>query len=134
MELIYEQILKLLLAVVLSGLIGIEREKAGKPVGVRTLALVCIGSTLATIIASKYFPTDTLRVISGIVTGIGFLGAGAIIAKGKDVKGLTTAASIWVVAIIGIGVGIGEYLLSIIVAVLVYIILVIDWLRRKVKK
>lgn len=131
-------IIKLILAIVIGSIIGTERQKSGKPVGRRTLSLVCVGSTLAIIISLKYFPDDTGRVLAGIITGIGFLGAGAIIATGKDVKGLTTAASIWTVSIIGIVVGLGDYTLAVIVAIIIYTILEIDRLisdgKKKVKK
>ena len=131
-------IIKLLVAIVIGSIIGTERQRSGKPVGRRTLSLVIIGATLATITTLKYFPADTGRVLAGILTGIGFLGAGAIIATGKDVKGLTTAASIWAVSIIGIVIGLGDYPLAIIVTVIIYLILEIDRIidkgKKKVKK
>ncbi len=124
MENLISDIIRLVLAVVIGALIGTEREKSGKPVGMRTLAIVCIGSALATIVSVRHFPADTTgRVIAGIITGIGFLGAGAIIAEGKSVKGLTTAASIWTVSIIGVVVGLGSYTLAVVVGILVYGIL-----------
>ena len=132
MELIYGQILKLVLAVVLGGLIGWERERSHKPAGLRTHMLVCVGSTLITLISVGYFAEDYARIISGIVTGIGFIGAGTIIAQGtKGIHGLTTAASLWAVAAIGISVGIGWYVLSIVAAVLIISILFLGKFRGK---
>jgi len=98
-----------LVAVVCGGIIGVEREQQEKPAGLRTLILVCLGSTLFTI-ASLIFNTssgDSGRVAAQIVTGIGFLGAGAILHGRSTVSGMTTAASIWVVAAIGVLAGTG---------------------------
>jgi putative Mg2+ transporter-C (MgtC) family protein len=133
----WEAILKLVLAIAIGTLIGSEREKSGKPVGRRTLSIVTVGAAFAIILSLQYFPDDTGRIISGIITGLGFLGAGAIIAEGSYVRGLTTAASIWSSAIIGIGIGLGEYPLSIIGGVVLYIILssgrIMDTLKGKKK-
>lgn len=132
MELIYEQTLKLILAVVLGGLIGWERERSHKPAGLRTHMLVCIGSALITIVSINYFTEDYARIIAGIITGIGFIGAGTIIAQGnKGIHGLTTAASLWAVAAIGITAGIGWYALSSIAAVLIMLILFIAKLEHR---
>lgn len=135
MEAIYEQALKLILAVVLSGLIGWERERSHKPAGLRTHMLVCVGSALITIVSVGYFTEDYARIVAGIVTGIGFIGAGTIIAQGtKGIHGLTTAASLWVVAAIGIAVGIGWYLLAIIATILIMLILFLGKLEYKKTK
>jgi len=132
MELIYEQTLKLILAVVLSGLIGWERERSHKPAGLRTHMLVCAGSTLITIISVSYFVEDYARIIAGVITGIGFIGAGTIIAQGrKGIHGLTTAATLWVVAAIGICVGVGWYILAVIATVLIMLILFLGKLEDK---
>ena len=105
----WEMVLRLVISLVLGSLIGIERETHGRPAGLRTHTLVCVGSTLFTIcsyvIAGPH--SDPGRVAAQIVTGIGFLGAGTIIHQGSVVRGLTTAASIWAVAAIGLAVGIG---------------------------
>lgn len=106
-----EMILQLLFAAGLGSLIGLEREMRHKPAGLRTNALVCIGSCLFTILSVEYFGADYARIASGIVTGIGFVGAGIIINSGKEVQGITTAATLWTVAAIGIGVGAGAYVL-----------------------
>jgi len=101
-------ILQLLLAVFLGGLIGWQREHIGKPAGSRTYALVCVGSALFTIMSIKGFGADSARVAAQVLTGIGFLGAGIIMHKeGGVVVGLTTAAGLWVVAAVGMAIGIG---------------------------
>lgn len=100
--------LRLLLAAVLGAAIGYQREKAHKPAGLRTHMLICLGSALFTPISEFGFGSavDTSRIASGVVTGIGFLGAGAIIRNREGiVVGLTTAASIWVVAAVGLAAG-----------------------------
>jgi putative Mg2+ transporter-C (MgtC) family protein len=111
----FDDIIKLLLSLVLGGLIGWERELYDKPAGFRTNTLICVGSTLFTIFSLKIgsLPgTDSSRIAAQIVSGIGFLGAGAIIRRGEAVLGLTTAATIWFVASIGMGVGAGYYATS----------------------
>ncbi|MEM2918564.1 MAG: MgtC/SapB family protein [Candidatus Altiarchaeota archaeon] len=115
-------ILRLIVATILSAVIGFEREKMKKPAGLRTYMLVCLGSCLITIV-SMSFGEDPARIASNIITGVGFLGAGVIIAQGANVIGVTTAASLWAVSAVGLCVGIGEYLLAIITTLLIYIIL-----------
>lgn len=115
-------IVKLVLATFLGSLIGLEREYHGRPAGLRTHILVCIGAAVLTIsglsIAAVFSNgngssgEEISRIIAGIVTGIGFLGAGAIIRTSDLIRGLTTAACIWFVAAIGIVIGIGQYLLA----------------------
>jgi putative Mg2+ transporter-C (MgtC) family protein len=110
-----DDLLKLALALILGGLIGWERELYDKPAGFRTNTLICVGSTLFTIFSLRIgtIPgTDSSRIAAQIVSGIGFLGAGAIIRRGEAVLGLTTAATIWFVASIGMGVGAGYYITS----------------------
>ena len=100
-------------AVVAGGAIGLERSFHGRAAGLRTYALVCFGSALlvaATLYAYAGSADAATRVIQGIVTGIGFLGAGVIVKEGFSVRGLTTAASIWVVSAIGVVIGSGSYL------------------------
>ncbi len=105
---------RLLLAVLLSGLIGVEREVHRRTAGLRTHILVCLGSCLIMLtslyvfdIYIKLVPLDPSRIASGVITGIGFLGAGSIIRAQERVTGLTTAASLWVVAGIGLALGCG---------------------------
>jgi putative Mg2+ transporter-C (MgtC) family protein len=129
--------LRLLLAAVLGGAIGWQRERAGKPAGLRTHMLICIGSAVFTVVsiyAFKGLPggaADPSRLAAGVVTGIGFLGAGAIIFRSQDgyIAGLTTAATIWVVAAIGVAVGSGLYVASIVTTVIVLIVLFIPHIR-----
>ena len=115
MQVVADDLVKLLLALVLGGLIGWERELYDKPAGFRTNTLICVGSTLFTIFSLKIgiIPgTDSARIAAQIVSGIGFLGARAIIRRGEAVLGLTTAATIWFVASIGMGIGAGYYVIS----------------------
>jgi putative Mg2+ transporter-C (MgtC) family protein len=121
---------RLILATILCGLIGVERELHQKPAGVRTNALVGLGSavmTLCGIFAVKMAPgtTDPTRLASIVVQGIGFLGAGVIIQASGEVHGLTTAASMWLVAGIGIAVGFGFYSIAILTTVIALVLLVI---------
>ena len=119
---------KLILALILGGLVGWERQFHDKPAGFRTNVLICVGSTLFTIFSVKMgslHGSDPSRIAAQIVTGIGFLGAGAIIRHGEAVMGLTTAATIWLVASVGVGVGAGYYGLSFTAAVLVLCVLLL---------
>jgi putative Mg2+ transporter-C (MgtC) family protein len=103
-----EDVLKVVLAVLVGGLIGFEREFRDKAAGFRTMIFICIGATLFTIFSIKLGGD---RVASTIVTGIGFLGAGVIMRESGRVTGLTTAATIWLTSAMGMGLGRGEYLL-----------------------
>lgn len=118
-----EIFLRLLVAVIVGGLVGFERKVVHKPAGLRTHMLVCFGAALFTIVSITNFPDDSTRILAGIVTGIGFLGAGTIFRAKNHVKGLTTAASMWAVAAIGIGVGLGEYFLVALSTVVVILVL-----------
>lgn len=134
-----ELILKLLLAVILGGLIGLDREIKGRPAGLRTHVLVCVGATLFTIISMSFVVTsDPARIASGIVTGIGFLGAGAIFRSKDHVQGLTTAADLWVIAAVGIAVGIGYYTAAFAAIILVLLVLLggtsFEHFLKKMKK
>lgn len=120
-----ELIVKLVLAILLGALVGFEREQKKRPAGFRTNMLVCLGSCLFTIVSIQSFSIDPARIAAGIVTGIGFLGAGSIIGSGKHIQGITTAATLWVVAGVGLAVGVGEYILATITAVLVFSILLL---------
>ena len=115
---------RLLLAAALGSLIGYERERAGKPAGVRTHGMVSLGAALFTVVSIDGFGgADPARVAAQVVTGIGFLGAGAILHMRGSVHGLTTAASLWVTAAIGVSVGVGMLLMSFETAVLVFLLL-----------
>jgi putative Mg2+ transporter-C (MgtC) family protein len=126
MDLVAEDILKLVIAIAIGSAIGAEREYRDKSAGFRTLALICTGSTLFTMLSLKIANnSDPARIAAQIVTGVGFLGAGAILRDGVKVAGLTTAAMIWLVAALGMGVGSGNYLLAIIGAA---IVLAVMWI------
>jgi putative Mg2+ transporter-C (MgtC) family protein len=122
-----EIILKILLSAVLGGIIGLEREISHKDAGLRTNILIAVGSTLLTILSINLAELskvgDPARLAAHIITGIGFIGAGAIIQARFSIHGLTTAATIWSVAAIGIAVGSGYYSLSLIVTIVVVLIL-----------
>lgn len=108
----WEIFVRLLLAFVLGGVVGFERESVDKPAGFRTHILVCVGAALFALVSREGFfgsGADPSRVASNIVVGIGFLGAGTIWRTGGGVQGLTTAASLWTVAAIGTATGIGYY-------------------------
>ena len=108
-------IARLLLAGVLGALVGFQRETAGKAAGIRTLALISIGAALFTMLSMFAFNTpDPARLAANIVTGIGFLGAGTIILRRDEgiVEGMTTAATLWVSAAIGVAAGTGLYLIA----------------------
>jgi len=118
-------IFKLLIDSVFAGFIGYEREKEKRPAGFRTHILVAMGSAIFTMISISAFasPADPGRMASSIVVGIGFLGAGTIIQLKNKVVGLTTAASLWLTAAIGITVGVGWYLLAFTSTILGFIVL-----------
>lgn len=128
----WEDVFKLVLAMVLGGLVGLEREITNRPAGFRTHTLVCMGSTLVMVTSMHLFRLyhdivnlDPARLSAQVISGIGFLGAGTILKDKTRVRGLTTAASLWVVACIGLAVGAGLYGLSILVAVLAYVTLIL---------
>lgn len=110
-----QMVFRLLLAAGLGAAIGYQRERYGKPAGLRTHMLICIGAALFTIASVHGFGigADPSRIAAGIVAGIGFLGAGAIMRRGEGIiEGLTAAATIWAVAAVGIAAGAGLYLIS----------------------
>jgi len=120
---VVEHVLRLILAIVLGAIVGLEREITHKPAGLRTHMLVSLGSCLFTVVSIYDFGMDPARIAAGIVTGIGFIGAGTIIAEEEKIVGITTAASLWSTAAIGLTAGAGDYLLSVIATILVFIIL-----------
>ena len=117
-----EIILRLILAAILSGVIGLEREWKGKPAGLRTNILVGVGAALIMII-SQEFTTDPARIAAGVITGIGFLGGGIIIQSRGKVYGITTAATIWIVSAIGLTVGMGSYFAAFVATIIALTIL-----------
>jgi len=114
--------LSLLVALFLGACIGIERELSDKAAGLRTNILICLGACLFTLVNNRIYGVRDAHIVAQIVTGIGFLGAGAIMRDGEHVTGLTTAATIWVVAAVGLVVGYGEYSLAAAAAALVLIV------------
>ena len=143
----YEILLRFALSIFVGGLIGYEREYQNRPAGFITHILVCVGASIIAMIQllivedsihmllmypnlSNSLKVDSGRLISQVVSGVGFLGAGAILHNKGSVTGLTTAATLWVVACIGIAIGMGYYFLSIISAIGVFCVLVV---LKKVK-
>lgn len=118
-------IARLLLAAGFGAIVGYEREHSGKPAGVRTHGMVALGAALFTVVSLYGFGSvgDPGRVAAQVVTGIGFLGAGAILHLRRSVHGLTTAASLWVTAAIGLAVGVGMYVMSLETTILVFVLL-----------
>ena len=131
MELIFSSVMsslyifiRLIIAAVLGGIIGLEREKLNRPAGVRTHMIVCLGSCLIMLLGEYIHEIDNTiditRLGAQVVSGIGFLGAGAILKDGFSVRGLTTAATLWVVACVGLAVGGGFYSAGILTTIIVY--------------
>ena len=122
--------IKVLSAILCGGLIGLERELSGKPAGLKTNILICMGSVIYMIVSEEIVIqagtrlTDISRIPAQVVTGIGFIGAGCIIRYGSTIAGLTTAATIWVVAALGLLIGIGLYQIAIAFTLVVLIVLV----------
>lgn len=126
MEIYNEDIIKLVMAVVVGGLIGGEREFRDKSAGFRTLIFICVGSTLFTMFSHKFAEDgDPARIAAQIVTGVGFLGAGSILRDRGRITGLTTAAMIWLAAALGMGIGSGNYAVTLSAT---GVILVVLWL------
>jgi putative Mg2+ transporter-C (MgtC) family protein len=143
----WEGFVRLILAAIAGGLIGLEREFRGRQAGFRTNILVCLGSALAMIVSTEFarkvwthdpnvnINIDPARIAYGIMTGVGFLGAGAIIHNKGTIRGLTTAAAMWCVAAVGLAAGLGMYLLTILAALLVVVALwLLDYLERMLPK
>ena len=129
-----EAILRVLLAVGLGAGIGYQRERAGKAAGLRTLVLVGAGAALFTVVSIFGFGTqgvDISRVAAGVVVGVGFIGAGVILRgqREEEVAGLTTAATIWVTAGVGVAAGAGMYLVAVIAAAIILGILLLPKIR-----
>jgi putative Mg2+ transporter-C (MgtC) family protein len=118
----------LLLAILFGALIGMEREISGKPAGLRTNILICMGAALFTLLSqiiAEDSGADPTRITSQIVSGVGFLGAGAILRDRGGVQGLTTAASIWLVASVGVACGSGYYFIAALASILAILSLLI---------
>lgn len=121
-------LLRLGLALILGGVVGFERERDSQPAGLRTHMILVLGACLAAIISEEMgarFGSDPTRLAAQVISGIGFLGAGAILRFGFNIKGLTTATTLWTMAIVGLTVGFGYYLLGALTTVFMIIILTI---------
>lgn len=126
-------LVKIVLAGFCGGLIGLERERVHKPAGIRTQMLVAIGSCMFMIVSvavGSDLRVDPSRIAAQVVSGIGFLGAGAIIRERGSVMGMTTAASVWVVAAIGLTIGAGLFIEAVTITILTYFIL--GWLQKHI--
>lgn len=122
-------LIKIIVSIILGGLIGLERERRNRPAGLRTHILVSLGSCLFTISSIEFSKiygggVDPSRVAANIVTGVGFLGAGTIMKEGLTIKGLTTAATIWLSSAIGLTCGIGFYIPAILTTLLAFLVLI----------
>ncbi|MCU1284827.1 MAG: MgtC/SapB transporter [Acidobacteriales bacterium] len=129
-----DTVLKLLIAAILGGIIGLERELKHKPAGLRTNMFICFGSAMYTLLSFRYSQgtLDHNRIAAQIIPGIGFIGAGAILHSGGSVSGITTAATLFVVASIGMAVGGGEYLSATFATVVILLALnVLGWVEAR---
>jgi len=129
----WQIILRVLVATALGAAVGIERERQDQPAGMRTHMILVIGATLAMVLsvnigylyAREGTPADPARLAAQVISGIGFLGAGAILRFGFNVKGLTTATSLWTMAIVGMTVGAGYYLIGVVTTALMLVVLTV---------
>lgn len=126
-------IIKLLIAVGLGFIIGLEREKSNKAVGIKTLSLITLGSSVFAIVSTQYFNADPTRVIAQVVTGVGFIGGGIIFKNDNQISGLTTAATVWCAAAVGVLVGIGMLELAVVATALILIINIVFEFFKKEK-
>jgi len=134
MDIVWEDIIKLLITAIVATLIGFDREKRHKPAGIRTNMIVGIISCLIMIVSLKIGNSsigmlnnaDPARLAAQVISGIGFLGAGAILKNEDKVEGLTTAAGLWAVAGLGLAIGYGLYILSIVAAIIIFLGLLLN--------
>jgi len=122
-EIDYEVGIRMVLSFLIGALIGFEREYHSKAAGLRTMIMICLGSTIFTEISLSIGLTSPDRIASNIITGIGFLGAGVIFKDGLTISGITTATTIWICAALGMAVGAGEYFIALLGTVIVLLIL-----------
>jgi len=132
--------IKIILSLLLSTLVGIEREKQDKPAGLRTVMLVCLGATLFALVGLQFSNVtnnpryDILRLLYAPIVGIGFLGGGVIMKRKKDIEGITTASTLWVMVAVGLLCGIGEYYLAVLSTLFTYLVLLLGHWEIKIKK
>jgi putative Mg2+ transporter-C (MgtC) family protein len=133
---ILPDIIKVLLAILVGGLIGLEREFRDKDAGFRTLIFICAGSTLFTIFSLRLSPVgDAGRIAAQIVSGVGFLGAGVILREGGQIRGLTTASTVWLVAALGMGIGMGQFMFSVsATAIFLFVLFVFPIIERRIAR
>lgn len=130
-----EIVVKLILAAVIGGVVGFEREIKRKPAGMRTHSLVCLGAALFTIMSVSIAGAEPARIAAGIVTGIGFLGAGMIFRAEERVRGLTTAAELWALAAIGVAIGLGLYFAALVTtAIMIFILIPMKYVEKEAKE
>jgi len=132
-----EVITRICLAFLLGGLIGLERERHGISAGIRTYGAICLGACVFGIVSLSVAGADPSRIAAQVVTGIGFLGGGLIFRQeGNYVSGLTTAATLWATAAVGLAVALGMYMISLLTAVLIYVLLFLPRLKwwKKISK
>ncbi len=134
----YDILLRLCIAALLGGLMGWERGRADKPVGIRTMLLISAGAAAFALLGEQIIDAsnrtdiirvDPTRVLSYIISGVGFLGAGAILHSKRTVKGITTAASIWVAAAVGAAVGVGQYMIGFLLFAIAFMTLWSPWVK-----
>jgi len=128
---------KIIVSIGCGALVGLDRQLRGKPAGIRTSSLICLGTTIFVVLGASYAPSqgDQLRVLSQVVTGIGFLGAGVIMSKEGLVTGVTSASVIWVLATIGSSVGMGYYGMALAVTIATIAVLVgVEWLEESFQR
>ncbi|WP_044222058.1 MgtC/SapB family protein [Chitinophaga pinensis] len=132
----HHQFIKVIVAIVIGGLLGLEREYRHKAAGMRTLTLICLGSTLFTILSVEMgYPNSPDRVASNILTGVGFIGAGVIFKGDFTIDGITTAATIWIASALGIAIGMSHYVLAIFsLAIVLLLLLGLKALEGKIGK
>jgi putative Mg2+ transporter-C (MgtC) family protein len=130
-----DELIKVLVSLLIGTLLGLEREYKTKAAGLRTIALICVGSTLFSIMSQTIGLANPDRIASNIVTGIGFIGAGVIFKSEQSVSGLTTAATIWMAAALGMSVGGGHYVLAFTsLGIALFILLALRYLQNQINK
>jgi len=132
---IIEYLQKIGLSLLLGALIGSEREYNDKPCGLRTIMLVCLGATLFTIVGLSFDKPnlDSLRLLYASIIGIGFLGGGVIMQKGKSVEGITTASTLWAMVGVGLCCGIGQYQIAIVSTLAIFLVLMLKYVKVQIK-
>jgi putative Mg2+ transporter-C (MgtC) family protein len=123
MEIHLETALQLFISFIIGTAIGLEREYRSKAAGLRTMIMICLGSTIFTEISISIGESSPDRIASNIITGIGFLGAGVIFKDGLSINGITTATTIWIASALGMAVGAGEYFIALVGSIVVLIVL-----------